>query len=428
MGRLMAAADDLAEVAARASGAEAVARSAKWLDRRAIDRLATDASRALDIERATLGGSELSAVAASADWQRRLRDRTESSPPEPRLSEDGSTSDEATAVAIRTEADAAAAVAVARIALGEASLAVLRARLAVVETGDTDQVAAAVRGYVPLVGATLVARHGRALRTGLRAELAHVVRHRPRPLAVRLGISLALGLAYLGFLRLYRWDVKEEFLPYLALFALSGVVGSVVCTNAMSMDAARVRAALSGGVRLWHLLLVKNLVLLILVGTAGLLLSLLLAWRSGDVDALVVAFGLLFTMILLWLGAGNILSVVLPVRDEPIRERRQDKTLLPFLTAFVISYAVGYLVNTVLYWRIWATQIAVHEFGRLWLPVLTTVSVAAVMWLLLTVLAVELADQPRCRRLLLRELLASRAGKGRGAAADPPAGEIPRSP
>ncbi len=53
-----------------------------------------------------------------------------------------------------------------------------------------------------------------------------------------------MGLAYLAFIRLFQWDAKEDRLPYLALYALSGVVGSVVCTNALSFDAGRVRAAL----------------------------------------------------------------------------------------------------------------------------------------------------------------------------------------
>jgi hypothetical protein len=178
------------------------------------------------------------------------------------------------------------------------------------------------------------------------------------------------------------------------------------------VDATRVRAALSGGGRLWHVLVVKNLVLLVLVGAAGLILSLLLAWRSRDVDALIVACGLLWTMILLWLGLGNILSVALPLPVESIRERRLDQTLLPFLSSFVISYVVGYLVNLVLYWRIWTTRIEIEQLGSLWLPVLMTVLIAAILWFLLTFLAVSLADHPRPRRLL-SSILAESGGKRR---------------
>jgi pimeloyl-ACP methyl ester carboxylesterase len=51
--------------------------------------------------------------------------------------------------------------------------------------------------------------------------------------------------------------------------------------------AMRVRAALDGGVRLWHLLVVKNLALTCLVAPVGFVLSGLLARRAGD----AVAFG-----------------------------------------------------------------------------------------------------------------------------------------
>lgn len=101
--------------------------------------------------------------------------------------------------------------------------------------------------------------HGKALGAGAGREMGVVLRTRPRPILVKLAISLGLGLAYLGFIRLFHWDDKSELLPFLALYALSGVIGGVVCTNALSWDAVRVRDALTGGRRLWHILLSKNL-------------------------------------------------------------------------------------------------------------------------------------------------------------------------
>jgi hypothetical protein len=47
----------------------------------------------------------------------------------------------------------------------------------------------------------------------------------------------------------------------------------------------RVRAALDSGARLWHLLVVKNLALTVLIAPLGFLLSALFAWRAGDVSA-----------------------------------------------------------------------------------------------------------------------------------------------
>jgi hypothetical protein len=110
-------------------------------------------------------------------------------------------------------------------------------------------------------------------------------------------------------------------LPYLGLWAISVVMGGAVCLNAMSFDAMRVRAALDSGARLWHVLVIKNLALLVLVAPLGFLLSAPLAWRAGDLGAFFKACALMICFILLWLGVGNILSIVLPIRDEPLKKR-----------------------------------------------------------------------------------------------------------
>lgn len=269
-----------------------------------------------------------------------------------------------------------------------------------------------IRGYRPLAGPHPLVGHGFALAAGVR-WLARIAAGRPRSVTVRLGVGFGLGLVHLAFLRLFRWDATEPYLPYLAHFALSVGIGSMVCTNAMSMDAARVRAQLSGGTRLWHILLAKNLALLCVVGAVGTLLSVLLASRIGDTDALVKACGLLITMMLLWLGVGNVLSIVAPLRYEPLAARPHDSTLRPFLLSFVVSYGLGYVVDLMLFWRIWAKRTAIEELGGLWLPVLLTVGSAAVIWVLLTVVAATLAEQPGVRRVLLREPVEYPATRGR---------------
>ncbi|MDN5930557.1 MAG: hypothetical protein L0I24_05765 [Pseudonocardia sp.] len=394
----MTAVEDLTELATRASRAGAVARSAKWQDRDAIERAAARVQAGLDDERAGLRRS-CTTVPPTAFWSRRLDDLA-------RGTDAGPVGTGRAAVA---EADAAAAVTLARVALGEAYLAVLRARCAAIEAGDTEGAVATVRGYQPLSGPHPAVAHTFALAAGVRDELRHIVADRPRSVAVRLGIGLGLGLAYLGVLRLSRGDDASTYLPYLAVFALSVVMGSVVCTNAMSMDAARVRAALSGGARLWHLMLSKNLALLCVVGTAGLLLCGALAWYTGDASAMLIAYGELFTMQILWLGVGNVLSVARPLRHEPLPARRHDGTLVPFLVAFAISYGVGFVVNLMLLWRVWAQRAAIEDIGGPWIPVLLTVGSAIVVWSLLTVVAVSLAEQPAVRRGLLRELVPYRA-------------------
>ena len=174
---------------------------------------------------------------------------------------------------------------------------------------------------------------------------------------------MGLGLLYLGYLRVFKWDQNQQWLPYLGLWVISFVMGGAVCINAMSFDAMRVRAALDTGARLWHLLVIKNLALLCIVAPIGFLLSALLAWRAGDLGAFFKACALVICFILLWLGVGNVLSIWLPTRDEPIRKRRESGSLKQFLIAFAASFAIGYLVNFMLVWRVLAARALTERLG-----------------------------------------------------------------
>ena len=98
------------------------------------------------------------------------------------------------------------------------------------------------------------------------------------------------------------------------------------------------------------------------------------------------------------------LSVALPVRDEPIRKRRQTGSLKQFLIAFAVSYAIGYLVNFALVFRVFAAQDLAQRLGETFIPVLLVVISSVFMWFLLTVFAVALSQQPKVRRTLLREI------------------------
>ena len=72
--------------------------------------------------------------------------------------------------------------------------------------------------------------------------------------------------------------------------------------------------------------------------------------------------------ILLWLGVGNVLSVWLPTRDEPIRKRRESGSLKQFLIAFAASIVIGYLVNFMLIWRVLAARALTERLGEAFIP------------------------------------------------------------
>lgn len=407
----MAAIDGLSEVAGRAALAESTARSVTWQDQNGIDAAEKKVDKALTQDRVTLGRPVLSAVGPSATWRGRLAelvdpDRDKDVEPEPA---------DPVEAAARAEADADVAVAVARLSLIEAHRAVLQARSAALRAGDSEAVATAIRGYRVLPPGNTVVKHGKALGTGVTAEFSIVLRSRPRSILTKLAVGFAIGVAYLVFIWALDWDANSELLPYFAIYALSGVIGGVVCTNALSWDAGRVRADLISGRRLWHVLISKNWSMFVLVGTVGIVLSVLLAWPTGEVSTLIKALGELFTMMLIWLGIGNVLSVLSPLRVEPLKDRLHDGTLKPFLLSFAISYVVGLGVNLMLTWRVWAKKSMIEEMGGLWVPVVMLIVSAFITYLLLTVVAVSLADQPRIRRALLREMIDYKSAKAASA-------------
>jgi hypothetical protein len=116
------------------------------------------------------------------------------------------------------------------------------------------------------------------------------------------------------------------------------------------------------------------------------------------------ACALMICFIVLWLGVGNVLSVLLPIRDEPVRNRRQSGSLKQFLIAFAVSYVIGYLVNLMFLWRVFAAQQLASRLGEVFIPAVLIILSSVSMWLLLTVLAVALSQQPKIRRGLLREI------------------------
>ena len=122
--------------------------------------------------------------------------------------------------AAQAELDAVAAVGIARMALTDAAQAVLQARLARIQAGEDEPDSAAVEGHVPLHGRNAVSRHGPALAHGVSGEIKYVLTRKPRNTVKALGIALGLGLLYLGYLRVFKWDQNQQWLPYLGLWVI----------------------------------------------------------------------------------------------------------------------------------------------------------------------------------------------------------------
>jgi len=396
----MAAVDDLTELVERAAAAERTALAAKWKDRSDVEATIRRARKAAEDQRADVR-LDRQPERLSPRWAGLRQNYLDLGAQESVSPGEGPVTH---AAAAQAEADAVAAVGIARMALTDAALAVLQARLARIDAGEDVAGAAAVDGHLPLAGRNPVSRHGPALAHGLSGEIKYIVNRKPRSTVKSLAITLALGLLYLGWIRLFDWDKDRQWLPFLGLFVLSVVMGGSVCINALSFDAMRVRAALDTGQRLWHLLVIKNLALLCLVAPIGFLISLLIAIGAGDWNRLVNALVLTVCFILLWLGVGNVVSIGVPSRDEPLRQRRRTGSLKQFLIAFGVSYLVGYLVNAMFIWRALAARDLAATLGESWLPLVLLLLSSVSMWVLLTVFAVALAQQPKVRRVLQREI------------------------
>lgn len=412
----MAAIDNLTELVERAAVAEKVALSSKWKERPDVAKMITRVRKGAHEQLNELT-KDTNPELLSSRWVSLRKDYLDLGPQEalPGQAIDPDTPGDdligqsplhrlSKAAAAQAERDAVAAVDIARMALTDAALAVLQARIARIDAGEDEPDVATADGDVPLHGRNPVSRHGPALAHGISGEISYILTRKPRGTVKSLAIALALGLLYLGWIRIAQWDQKSTFLPYLGLWVIGMVMGGGVCINAMSFDAMRVRAALDNGERLWRLLVIKNMALLCIVAPIGFILSALLAWRAGDVYAFYKACALMICLILLWLGVGNVLSIVLPSRDEPIRQRRQSGSLKQFIIAFVVSYGIGYLVNAMLVWRVFAARELTERLGNALIPAALIVLSSAFMWMLLTVLAVALSQQPKIRRVMQKEI------------------------
>jgi hypothetical protein len=74
------------------------------------------------------------------------------------------------------------------------------------------------------------------------------------------------------------------------------------------------------------------------------------------------------------------------------------------ILVITVSYLIGYLVNLMLIWRVFAAQELAARLDSVVVPAILVVLSSAVMWLLLTVFAIALSQQPKIRRVLLREI------------------------
>lgn len=289
--------------------------------------------------------------------------------------------------------DTARALARARIALAQA----------IVAAGPEDDGGA---GAEPVrvwheVGADAL-RVLRILPGRVRSELRAVLFTPPYRLLLRVPATIAVAVTLLWLHRWLGWHRYDT--DALVLYVFGAVIGSGASVNALCADPVRVRAQLRAREPLWRILVVKNLTLALVVALAAVPVIVLLTVGTDDLQPLVL-IDQLVAMLFIWLGVANMLSVVLPLRQEPLWARRTDGTLRRYLASFAVSYGIGLAVNVMIYWRLWARQAAAEEItGGAWTAMALVFVSSALSWLLLTVTATAVAHHPALRRNLGREL------------------------
>jgi hypothetical protein len=132
--------------------------------------------------------------------------------------------------------------------------------------------------------------------------------------------NLALALVVVGYSSYDPHASGDIKIAYVGIAVVLYVLAGTVNTNQLAADSDRVLASLEGGDSVPRILAIKNLSLAVLLVPIALLVSLV-------VRVLVERWRLLShrrcttSAVFLWLGLGNVISVLLPYRPIPWRAR-----------------------------------------------------------------------------------------------------------
>jgi hypothetical protein len=362
---------------------DAAAAAADWGDESALTTAVAEARTEVALSRHGVV-DDIAGARASARWRERAKSHAS----------EASFADLTPSTPGQAGADAVVAVALARVAVAEAVLAVAQAQH--MDADGAGRMAVRRSAILRLDSMSALGRR-------FVDEVRHVFADKPRKILLRLAITLAVSLSVVAgyhFIGVSRYDDFSQ----LTLYLFSAVVGSVVCTNALCFEAKRVREGLSSGELMWRILVAKNFAMAALIVVAALPVIVFLAVTThGSPVAMVDQ---LVTMVFIWLGLGNVLSVLYPLRYEPITARLRDGTWLPYLFLFVLSYGVGLAANLMIYWQLWAKYAAASKLDAGdWGKFALVLASALTCWMLLTVFALAASREPRIRRVLSREMI-----------------------
>lgn len=143
---------------------------------------------------------------------------------------------------------------------------------------------------------------------------------------VGIGVNLLLSLAYLVVVPL-RGGTHRDWAVLVGTYFAVFVLADVTTTNVLGVDTERTRLRLLRGVPLTRILLAKNLALLVIVGLPTLVATAAITIHvEPDYRLTLTLPGVLYPM-LVWLGVGNLVSVLLPYWPVPLVTRWRERHL-----------------------------------------------------------------------------------------------------
>lgn len=170
----------------------------------------------------------------------------------------------------------------------------------------------------------------------------------PRSWLSGVAANLVLALVWLLVQPLHPHR-HTDWVILIGTYFSSFILADVATTNILGVDHVRVCKALSDGVPFWRVLLVKNLALVVIVGLPTLAAAMAMTLWLETPARLAVTIPNVAVPIVSWIGVGNLVSVLLPVGEESLvqrwEQRRDRRTTTRWIAHLVLPYALYYVAD-----------------------------------------------------------------------------------
>lgn len=190
---------------------------------------------------------------------------------------------------------------------------------------------------------------GRLLGSGrIFEEVAHDLRSslRGRPGWIAgISVNVVLAVCYLAYHR-SATNFPDRGLVYIGAAIAAWCLADTLTTNQIGPEGQRASAALDGGVGIGRILLLKNLSLLVVLLMITLPISIAATAWAGQWSQLQDGVLVDLHVVLTWIALGNVVSVLLPYRPIPLKQRwRLRRSWSRWLVAIGMPYPLYLIVG-----------------------------------------------------------------------------------